>query len=201
MFVLTVLFCSYLMLRITLPYFSFDYGIGFLLTKQAILHIDLWRLAFYIPISSIFFVLLLGVFQFIPFLLEKYPVLHRQSGKVYVFLVLFLCAPSGLIMAFYANGGFWARLSFVIIAVLWWGFTYKAYTDIRKKKLQAHVAGMTLSYALTLSAITLRSYVFFLPGFIHLHAKEMYILVAWLSWIPNLLIAELINRKRKKRVL
>jgi hypothetical protein len=182
------------MFKITLPYLSFRYDIGFLLTKQAILHKDIWRWSFYIHITSSIFVLLFGVFQFIKPLLESFPQLHRLLGKAYVIIILFLSAPSGLVMAFYANGGLYSRISFVIISVLWWLFTFAAYLKIKNKKIKGHIDFMIRSYALTLSAITLRTYVLILPSFIHLHAKEMYTLVAWLSWVPNLIIAEVIIR-------
>lgn len=184
------------MLRITVPYFSFATDIGFLLTKQAVLHSDLWRLAFYTHISTSVFVLLFGVVQFIKPVLLRQAAVHRLLGKLYVMLVLFVSAPSGLVMALYANGGWLAKTSFAIISVLWWLFTFKAYTSIRKRDIDSHTAFMTRSYALTLSALTLRLYVLILPSFFILHAKEMYTLVAWLSWLPNLLVAEWIVRKK-----
>ena len=194
--IIAILFSGFLMVRITLPYFSFRYDVDFLLTKQNALYLDIWRLSFYIHISTSLIVLLVGLFQFIKPIQVNYPVFHRLAGKIYVLLILLLSAPSGFVMALYANGGFWAKCSFTIISVLWWVFTYVAYAKIIKRKTQAHIAYMVRSYALTLSAISLRTYVVVLPHFIHLHSKEMYVTVAWLSWIPNLLIAELLIRQR-----
>lgn len=185
----------FLMFKLTYPYFSFRYDVDFLLTKQTLLHLRVWRWAFYTHIGSSLFVLLTGIFQFIPALLIKLPQLHRLFGKIYVLLVLFISAPSGLIMGYYANGGFWAKCSFVLISILWWSFTYLAYRFIRTGDLEKHRAYMYRSFALTLSAITLRTYVLLMPYFIHLRGSDMYVLVAWLSWIPNLLIAEWLIRK------
>lgn len=197
---LTLLFFTWLMLRITLPYFTFEYDISFLLTKQRILHKPLWRWAFYSHISSSLLVLFLGIFQFIPVLLQRMPRLHRQMGKLYVVLVLAVSAPSGFIMALEANGGIWAKISFGIISVLWFVFTLLAYLRIKNKNIQAHTDFMIRSYALTLSAITLRIYVVTLPHLFILHSKEMYILISWLSWVPNLLLAEYLVRRRLFRV-
>lgn len=194
LFVITGVFFFMLMLKITVPYFSFDYGVDFLLTKQNVLHITAWRIAFYTHISSSLFVLLIGIFQFVKQFILRYARLHRVLGKIYVALVLFVSAPSGFVMAMYANGGIAAKVSFGTISVLWWYFTFVAYRKIRKGELRSHLAFMYRSYALTLSAITLRTYVLFLPFFIHLHAKEMYTLVSYLSWVPNLVIAELLIR-------
>ncbi|HTB32034.1 MAG TPA: DUF2306 domain-containing protein [Bacteroidia bacterium] len=189
-----MLFFVYLMARITIPYFSFRYDVGFLLTKQAVIHISLWKQAFYIHIATGTFVLLTGIFQFIKPVLRKWPLMHRQLGKIYVILILVFTAPSGFVMALYANGGTWAKISFAITASLWWLFTFLAYKYARDKRFKLHLAYMYRSYALTLTAVSLRLYVLILPHFIHLHSTQMYVLVAWLSWIPNLLIAEVLIR-------
>jgi uncharacterized membrane protein len=191
-----ILLGGFAMLQITLPYFSFATDIGFLLTKQSVLYSKIWRLAFYTHIATSVFVLLFGLVQFVKPVLLKQVAIHRLLGKIYILLVLFISAPSGFIMALYANGGWLAKTSFAIISVLWWIFTYKAYNAIRNRDVDLHIAFMTRSYALTLSAITLRLYVLILPFFFLLHAKEMYTLVSWLSWVPNLLIAEWIIRKK-----
>lgn len=191
------LFFFFLMLRITWPYFSFRYDVDFLLTKQTVLHVTVWRLAFYTHISSSLLVLLFGVFQFVRTIMYRFPRLHRMLGKAYVTLVLLVSAPSGFIMALYANGGIWAKASFAILAILWWLFTYKAWRHVVKGEIEKHLAFMYRSYALTLSAITLRTYVLLLPYVIHIKGKDLYVLVAWLSWIPNLLLAEWLIRRAK----
>ncbi len=199
MLVGVMLYFVYRMVLITIPYFSFRYDVAFLLTKQAVIHISIWRQAFYIHIATGTFVLLTGIFQFIKPVIRKWPKVHRQLGKAYVILILFLTAPSGFVMAIYANGGVWAQTSFAITASLWWLFTFLAYKYARKKKFQLHVASMYRSYALTLTAVSLRLYALILPHYIHLHAAQMYTLIAWLSWVPNLLIAELLIWRYKLR--
>lgn len=194
-FLIAVLAGVYLMLQLTIPYFSFKYDVDFLLTKQHILHVKWWRYAFYIHIALSIPILLFGAFQFLTNTKYYRPKMHRNLGKVYVFLVLGFSAPSAFIMAIYANGGFWSKTSFLLTAFFWWYFTFKAFTKVKQSKFDSHKNYMIRSYALTLSALTLRLYVLILPFFLHLHAKEMYTLVAWLSWVPNLLIAEIIIRK------
>jgi hypothetical protein len=116
---------------------------------------------------------------------------------MYILLILFICAPSGFIMALYANGGIWAKTSFIIVSVLWWYYTFVAYRYALKRDIKLHLANMYRSYSLTLSAITLRIYVFILPFIANMHGKEMYVFVSWMSWIPNLIIAEFLIRKIK----
>ena len=197
-YVAMIIFSAFLMLRITIPYFSFRYDIDFLLTKQSVLHIAPWRWAFYTHITCSIFVLILGGLQFISFILKNYPRVHRALGKWYIVLVLFLSAPSGLLMGFYANGGVVSKTSFVLLSVLWWLFTFLAYRKIKAGNIESHINFMYRSYALTLSAITFRLYVLIIPHFIHLPAKEMYALIAWLSWVPDLLVAEVLIKFRAK---
>ena len=197
-FISLVFLSTCLMLRITVPYFSFRYDIDFLLTKQSVLHITAWRWAFYTHITCSIFVLILGGLQFVPAIVKKYTRVHRRMGKAYIILVLGLSAPSGLIMGFYANGGVVSKISFVLLSLLWWLFTFLAYRQIKKKNIESHINFMYRSYALTLSAITFRIYVMLVPHFIHLPAKEMYSLIAWLSWAPNLLVTEILIKNRTK---
>lgn len=196
---LFILTGAYLMVHITWPYFSFETDIGFLLKKQSVLYLDIWMLSFYVHISTSLVILVIGCFQFSAFIRNNYVKYHRLLGKLYVLLVLFCAAPSGLVMAVYANGGFWAKLSFVLISTGWWIFTFMGYTTIKQGNTESHRKWMIRSYALTLSALTLRFYVYISPLFIHLPARDMYVLVAWLSWVPNLIIAEWIIRSKNAK--
>jgi hypothetical protein len=61
---------------------------------------------------------------------------------------------------------------------------------------------MIRSYALTLSAITLRLYALVLPHFVLLEGRKEYAVLAWSSWTINLLVAEtIIYFTRKKRLI
>ena len=68
---------------------------------------------------------------------------------------------------------------------------------------KAHRAYMIRSYALTLSAISLRAIKYLLAVTVHPPPLELYRTVAWLGWVLNLLIAEyfIINRKNSGRML
>lgn len=190
---LVLLFFCYQMFTITIPYLlpPFPTDIDFLLTKQNILHLDWWRWAFYVHISTSFFVLLSGATQFSKYILKQFPKIHRNIGKLYVILILGLSAPSGLIMAYYANAGLPAQIGFISLSVLWWIFTFLAYRYATQGKLMLHGKWIIRSYALTLSAISLRAWTF-LFGYlmVPLDYVTAYIIVAWLSWTLNLLIAE-----------
>ncbi len=193
-----VLFFTYLMANIIYPYFSWRWDVDFLMTKQFIIHLDHYRLAFYTHIFSSIVVLFAGSILFSTYILKHFSRLHRGFGKLYVGMLLFLSAPSGMIMAFYANGGFWVKISFLILTPLWWYFTYRGYTTIRKKNVIAHKRWMIRSYALTLSAISLRMYQFILGHFPLVEVEMQYLLISWVSWVGNLVLAELFIQFSKK---
>lgn len=186
---LIALFC-WLMIGLSLPYLSFETDVDFLLTKQKIIHIKHWRYAFYCHVFFSIFSLLAGLTQFSAYLLKKHRAIHRLMGYVYIVDVICLAGPSGLIMAFYANGNVVSKTSFILLSLLWITFTALALAKAFRKSFKAHEAWMIRSFALTLSAITLRLLALVLPHFVHLDAHTAYALIAWLSWLLNLLIAE-----------
>ena len=185
------------MLDLTLPYLNFDTDVDFLLTKQKIIHLKHWRYAFYTHILFSIFSLVAGLTQFSNYILQNHKKLHRIIGYVYVIDVICIAGPSGLIMAFYANGTVVAKSSFVLLSALWIFFTVMAVIKAIQKDFTEHKAWMIRSFALTLSAITLRLMAFFLPKFIYLEAHTEYATIAWLSWTINLLLAEWIIYSKK----
>jgi uncharacterized membrane protein len=191
-----ILFFTYIMASIVFPYTSWQWDIGFLLTKQHIVHLDYYRLAFYAHIFSSIFVLASGSILFSNFILKNYPALHRSTGKLYVALLLLVSAPSGFVMGFYANGGWMAQLSFFILTPLWWWFTYQGFVAARQRNFKAHKIWMLRSYALTLSAISLRIYQMLLGSLFMMDPVVQYILVSWCSWMGNLFFIEYWIRNR-----
>jgi uncharacterized membrane protein len=180
-------------------YIPLNSNTGFLKLKQAYLHIDIWRISFYIHVFSSLFALLAGFTQFSKTLLKSRPGLHRKIGYVYVINILFITGPAGFIMSFYANGGFSARIAFISLSVLWISFTVLAFYKAIKKDFSAHRAFMIRSYALTLSAISLRAWKVLFEMFTMLGQEDRYKIIAWLGWGLNLLIAEIIIIKFLKR--
>jgi len=115
---------------------------------------------------------------------------HRYMGWLYVIVVLCLSAPSGFIMAIYANGGITSQIAFIVLTILWMTSTFIALYAIIKKDYQRHQRFMIRSYALTLSAIALIVCRLLIVFAIRPHPMDAYMIVAWLGWIPNLVFAE-----------
>jgi|SRR5882757_1395307 len=193
---LALAFFSFLMVKLSVPYTAMRSDVDFLQTKQNVYHLPYWRFSFYIHVFTSCLVLIAGFTQFNPWLLRRRPRIHRIMGWTYLVTVTCISGPAAFMMAWHANGGLPARTSFTLLAFLWVVFTFYAGWMAVKRRFSDHGAFMFRSYALTLSAITLRLYTYisvYLP--LYASPKDIYITTAWLSWVPNLLIAELLIRK------
>ena len=186
-------FFSVLMVRITIPYFAMQDDVGFLKIKQWMIGNKFWKNAFYTHVFLSCFLLVAGFTQF--FQPQKFKKLHRNIGKMYIIILLFFSAPAGLVMGIYANGGITSQISFVLLALLWIYTTAKAYLEVRKKNFIEHGNFMMRSFALTVSALTLRLWKYLIVISFHPHPMDVYRIVAWLGWVPNILIAEYLIRK------
>jgi hypothetical protein len=193
---LALAFFSFLMIRLTLPYTAMRSDVNFLRTKQYIYHIRYWRISFYTHVFTSCLVLLAGFTQFAPRLLVRRPQIHRCMGWIYLVIVTTISGPAAFIMALNANGGLPARASFTLLALCWISFTLYAGYYAFRRRFALHGAFMFRSYALTLSAITLRGYTYLIDlTSLPISPREIYILTAWLSWIPNLILAEVLIRR------
>lgn len=200
----TLAFFSFLMLRIIYAYIPMQTDVAFLQLKQQYIHITEWRIAFFVHVFSSLLVLFAGFTQFSKKLLKQKPKLHRALGYIYVTDILLVTGPAGLLMSFYANGGISSRIGFVLLSFLWMVFTAVALYKAITKKFAAHRVFMIRSFALTLSAISLRIWKVVLAAFTTIPPMDRYRIIAWLGWTLNLLIAEWIIyqyfKKKKTRL-
>ncbi|AYQ34014.1 DUF2306 domain-containing protein [Runella sp. SP2] len=193
LFFLSVAAFTILMLTKVIPYLSFEPEIDFLTTKtDRVLAKKDFQVGFYVHILSSWWVMGIGLLQFIPSFVKKYRRLHQTLGKVYVFSILFLAAPSGFVLALYANGGLPAKVGFSLQCLVWWLTTLVAWYEIRKNQWQRHVEWMMRSYAVTLAAMSLRVGSYVMVYFLSTKPIETYLTVTWASWVVNLIIAEVL---------
>jgi len=177
-----------------LIYFFIDRRFGLLQSKSNALLLDLtWNAGFYTHIILGGIALLIGWTQFVNNWRNKFPKYHRNLGKVYISACL-LSASAGIYIAFYATGGIIASSGFMSLGVIWFYTTFKAYRHVKNGHFVKHQQMMIYSYAACCSAITLRIYLPLLIAFFH-NFNTAYLIVAWLCWIPNLLIAYLLTRR------
>lgn len=183
---------AFLLFGITFMYWNFKPDVNFLLTKPDLVDHPIWRPVFYIHIFGGMLAIVLGPLNFIKYIRRKNLNLHRVLGKTYVASILFIAAPTGLYMAFYANGGILSSIGFILMSILWFYTTFMAVNTIRKKQVNEHVKWMVRSYAMTFAAVTLRLWVPFLSLVVEMEHLKIIIITAWISWLFNLMAAELI---------
>ncbi len=186
----------YLMVQLTLEYIPAKSNVSFLMIKQTeVVEHSAYLPVFYIHVYTSIFVLTAGFLAIIrkDFGIKNF---HQTFGKIYIFFLLIFSAPSGIYMGWFANGGIFSKLSFLILGTFWWISTFLALKFIREKNFSEHKKWMWRSFALTLSAITLRLWKLIIVYFFHPNPMDVYQIVAWLGWIPNIILIEYLIRKK-----
>ncbi|WP_420604301.1 DUF2306 domain-containing protein [Flagellimonas sp.] len=161
---------------------------GLLQGKTAeLLASHIWNIGFYGHIYFGGLALLIGWSQFSKKIRAKNLTLHRNLGKIYVFAVL-ISGICGVYIGFFATGGIVPAAGFISLGVIWLYTTLRAYKAIRSKDLQLHQGMMIYSYAACFAAVTLRIW---LPLLTIAFGEFLvaYKIVAWLSWVPNMIFA------------
>jgi len=169
---------------------------GLRLSKSpALIYSALWNIGFYGHVIFGGIALMTGWSQFSKRLRQKRLTLHRNLGKIYVGAVLVsgICAVG---IGFFATGGWIPALGFILLGLVWLYTTISAYAAIRKKDLSLHQGMMIYSYAACFAAVTLRLW---LP-LLQLTFGDFlvaYKIVAWLCWVPNLVFAAFLVKKKR----
>ena len=101
--------------------------------------------------------LVAGAFQLNTLLRTRFIEAHRWLGRLYLLAVV-IGGVAALALALQSFGGLIAHVGFGLLAVCWIGSTLNAYRHIRQGNLSTHRNWMIRSYALTLTAVTLRIY-------------------------------------------
>jgi uncharacterized membrane protein len=166
-------------------YFSEQKAVYMLHTTALLMHIVGAMLA-----------VILGPFQFLPrSRSRRFLNVHRWLGRTYLISVL-VGGLGGLYMARLSYGGLPTHLGFAALGLLWLFSGWKAYRHIRRREIEPHREWMMRNYALTFAGVMLRLW---MPILVSLGVEFLvaYIVVAWLCWIPNLLVAEWMIRRRR----
>lgn len=158
-----------------------------------------WYIMLFIHIAFGVVALVIGPFTLFEKFREKNIHRHRMIGKIYIIGVL-LSGVSGLYLAFQATGGLVSKIGFGFLSLFWLLSVFQGLVKIKNKKIHDHQKWMIRNYALTFAAVTLRMWLFLftlLFGFENF--KLCYAIIAWLCWVPNLIVAEwFIHRKLNK---
>ena len=131
---------------------------------------------------------------------------HIVTGVLYAGSIL-AGAIGGFVLAPQAMGGWVASLGFGLLDFCWVAATFMAVflgNKVRKSGNGAdmvtlrrrHRGWMLRSYALTSAAITLRLWLPIFTALLGLDFVASYLVIAYLCWVPNLVVAEIIARRR-----
>jgi uncharacterized membrane protein len=141
--------------------------------------------------------LAVGPFQFRRDALVKRRALHRLLGEVYVVSAL-LTGLVGLYMASYSYGGLDTHLGFGLLALSFLVATTRAYVLVRQRRFVEHREWMIRSYAIIFGAVLLRLQAP-IVGALTPDFDTGYAILAWSSWVPNLIWAEWYVRRSAAR--
>ncbi|MFH8384348.1 DUF2306 domain-containing protein [Kitasatospora sp. NPDC018058] len=162
------------------------------------------QIAFYTHIVFAGLALSVGPFQFVRAIRRRRPGLHRWIGRTYLVSIAF-GSVAAFVMSFVSEAGLVGLFGFGSLAVLWAWTSYRGYRAIRQRDLASHRAWMIRSFALTFAAPTLRLWLGLLIGVqavagSHATGQQMfdnaYAAVPFLCWLPNIVVAELMIRRR-----
>lgn len=186
---------SILMLKVISQYTSFDKNTGFLAFKQQVVNNPYWMAFFYVHIFSITLCLLAGLTQFSCRILAESRNLHKIIGRIYVYNILIINVPACFVLGLFSNGGLIGITAFLIQDVLWMYFTIAAVISVKKGNVSRHKMYMTLSYAVTTTAITFRIIKNLLYNETRHDYELFYGLNVWAALLINLFIAYIILKR------
>ena len=189
--------------------FIFSLGIGVLSFRFLFLdmnlsfpemgaHISQRTMAFYTHITAAPIALILSLLNMHERKTKRHPKRHRWVGRSYA-VAIFFAGTSGTVLAYHALGGPIAMYGFMLLSIWWLITTFIAVRYAMIKNFAAHRKWMIRSFALTLAAVTLRLYFIGFFTLANMNYIEASIWLAWICWVPNVIIAEWWIRRGKTK--
>lgn len=152
--------------------------------------------AIYAHVFGSMVALLIGPFQFLRSMQQRHLNWHKKLGWAYLVFGVGVGGFAGLFLAQHAFGGRVSQLGFGALALLWLGTAAMGLRAVKKRDIQAHRRWMVRNFALTFGAVTLRIQLGSCFG-AGLAFESFYPWLAWTSWVPNAVAAELWLRRRR----
>lgn len=156
------------------------------------------KTAFFLHVGCGGTALLLSPLQFADRLRARVPRLHRAVGRI-VLAAIVVAGCAGLTLAPFNLAGPIGTAGFGMLAAFWVCGAVQAYRTIRRGDVAAHRRWVVRTFALTYAAVTLRLWLIALtPSFQaiqgiddHIAFLRAYLIVPFLCWVPNLMVAEI----------
>jgi len=198
-----ILVNTVLIFSVGVKYFHPNFEVGYLLGKKHLFP-GPFSIALYGHVLLTPIIILTGAIQIFLNSHKRWIQIHRFIGKIYVYAILIVGAPSGLVMSYMGIDHWLPKVSFLLLSILWFGFTLFAVRQVLLKQITSHQQWMIRSYILSCSAIVLRMLMFICHVNMEFIPEDTYALISVLSWLPFLLIYELylwFSKKTKKSLL
>jgi len=128
---------------------------------------------------------------------RRWPLVHRATGRIAAGVIL-VGGLSGLVIAQVSYAGLSGTVGFSMLSIAWIGCLWRSVTQARAGNYASHKSWSVRVIALTFAAVTLRIWLF---GYISVASivaavdfdqafDQIYVVLPFLSWVPNLLVAE-----------
>ncbi|MDX6741052.1 DUF2306 domain-containing protein [Actinocorallia sp. A-T 12471] len=148
--------------------------------------------------------LLLSPLQFAARLRARAPGMHRAAGRV-TLIAIAIGGASGLLLAPFSFAGPVGTAGFGSLALLWTLCAALAFRAIRRGDINSHRRWAIRLFALTYAGVTLRLWVMLLMPILAATGvpeedlfERAYLFVPFLSWLPNVALAELLLHRRRQ---
>ena len=154
--------------------------------------------------------LLVGPWQFVR-RVRRLPRVHRYLGRVFLFAGVMPASLTGMVDAWLSTAGPLASLGFALLDVVWLFTAVARFLAARSGRYRDHQDWMIRCFAATFAAVTLRLWLItlllvqlpLLHSVYHDHFHDLfhtaYVSVAWLAWVPNVLVVEWYLRRGRAR--
>jgi uncharacterized membrane protein len=194
--VIMTLACVYIAIFFASRYLTFDPDVYFTQQREAYLEREF---ALGVHVLSGMLALLIGPFQFVGRLRRRFVRVHRFMGATYVASATAL-GVSGLILAPTAYTGLMASAGFTVLGLATLFTTWTAVRMILAGRYGEHRHWMIRSFSLIMAGVMLRVWaplysVVAAAGIVDFSFETAYAGIAWLCWVPNLLLAIWFTRR------
>jgi len=187
--------CVYIAITVS-RYLTFDPAVYFPEQRDAYLRHEF---ALGVHVLSGVLAMLIGPFQFVRRLRRRFTPVHRFMGATYVASATAL-GVSGLILAPTAYTGLVASAGFTVLDLAMLFTTWTALRMVVAGRFGEHRRWMIRSFSLILAGVMLRVWMpihaaLAAAGIVDFSSATTYAAVAWLCWVPNLLLAIWFTRR------
>ena len=195
--VIMVLACVYIAIIFASRYLTFDPEVYFTQQREPYLKHEF---ALGVHVLSGILALLIGPVQFVRRLRRRFVRVHRFMGATYVASATAL-GVSGLILAPTAYTGLVASAGFTLLDLAMLFTTWTALRMILAGRYGEHRRWMIRSFSLIMAGVMLRVWSplydgLAAAGIVDFLFETAYAGIAWLCWVPNLLLAIWFTRHR-----